>query len=100
MFRENTNLEAVIIDRDNDIDDNNDVETDFSNLDPKSKNLVKAVCLCVCYSANCGGIGTLTGAGPNMIAKGFADKYVFPFYSIIIIIYLFIYYYIFIIIII
>ena len=84
MFRENTNLQAVIIDRDNDIDDDNDVETDFSNLDPKSKNLVKAVCLCVCYSANCGGIGTLTGTGPNMIAKGFADKYVFPFYSIII----------------
>ncbi|XP_041349270.1 solute carrier family 13 member 5-like [Gigantopelta aegis] len=55
-------------------EDDDDEETDFSNLDPESKNLLKAVCLCVCYSANCGGIGTLTGTGNNLVAKGYIDK--------------------------
>ncbi|XP_041377450.1 solute carrier family 13 member 5-like [Gigantopelta aegis] len=69
---EKTTKDTIVIEGVNYDDD--DEETDFSNLDPESKNLVKAVSLCVCYSANCGGIGTLTGTGPNMIAKGYADK--------------------------
>lgn len=46
---------------------------DFESLDPPSKKLCKAFCLSICYAANCGGIGTLTGTGPNLVMKGQAD---------------------------
>lgn len=46
---------------------------DFESLDPPSKKLAKAFCLSICYAANCGGIGTLTGTGPNLVMKGLAD---------------------------
>ncbi|XP_034298998.2 solute carrier family 13 member 2 [Magallana gigas] len=46
---------------------------DFESLDPASKRFCKAFCLCICYASNCGGIGTLTGTGPNLVIKGQAD---------------------------
>ncbi|XP_052075395.1 Na(+)/citrate cotransporter-like [Mytilus californianus] len=45
-------------------------------LDAESKNLCKLVCLCICYSANCGDIATLTGTTPNLVLKGQLDQYV------------------------
>ncbi|ESO97809.1 hypothetical protein LOTGIDRAFT_104185 [Lottia gigantea] len=42
--------------------------------DIKYKKLCKAISLCICYAANCGGIGALTGTGPNLVVKGFADE--------------------------
>ena len=32
--------------------------------------------LSICYAANCGGIATVTGTGPNIIVKGFTDEWV------------------------
>ena len=46
----------------------------FEKLDKESQNLCKLVCLCICYSANCGGIATLTGTGPNLVLKGQLDQ--------------------------
>ena len=45
----------------------------FEKLDPESQRLCKLVCLSICYAANCGGIGTLTGTGPNLVLKGNLD---------------------------
>ncbi|XP_048737943.1 Na(+)/citrate cotransporter-like isoform X2 [Ostrea edulis] len=50
-----------------------DGQFNFDTLDPSSKKLCKAFCLAICYAANCGGIGTLTGTGPNLVIKGQAD---------------------------
>ena len=38
----------------------------------------KALSLAIAYSANCGGIGSITGTNPNVIMKGQADMYVSP----------------------
>ncbi|KAJ8312229.1 hypothetical protein KUTeg_009602 [Tegillarca granosa] len=46
---------------------------DFSKLDAKSQRLCKATCLCICYGANLGGVGTMTGTAPNLVMKGHAD---------------------------
>ena len=44
--------------------------------DPHFKRLCTGMSLSICYAANCGGIATVTGTGPNIIVKGFTDEWV------------------------
>ena len=37
-------------------------------------NMCKCLTLSIAYAANCGGIGSLTGTGPNLIMKGQLDQ--------------------------
>ncbi|KAF6038112.1 Indy-2 [Bugula neritina] len=48
-----------------------------SEMSPKFQNLGKAVSLSICYAANIGGTGTLTGTGPNLLIGDTMSKY-FP----------------------
>ena len=52
--------------------DENEEEDD----DPHFKRLCAGMSLSICYAACCGGIATVTGTGPNLIVKGFTDKWV------------------------
>ncbi|KAL4223442.1 hypothetical protein ACF0H5_016913 [Mactra antiquata] len=42
--------------------------------DPSFKRLCKCITLSIAYSANVGGIGSLTGTGPNLVMKGALEK--------------------------
>ena len=42
--------------------------------DPQFLRLCKALSLSIAYAANVGGIGSLTGTGPNLVFKGQLDK--------------------------
>ena len=38
------------------------------------ENFAKAMTLCICYTANVGGVATLTGTTPNIIMSGFVEE--------------------------
>ena len=42
--------------------------------DKEFLQLAKTFSLCVAFSANIGGVATLTGTPPNIVFKGIADK--------------------------
>jgi sodium-dependent dicarboxylate transporter 2/3/5 len=41
--------------------------------DPAFRRLCKCLTLSIAYAANVGGIGSLTGTGPNLVMKGQLD---------------------------
>ena len=59
---------------DDDDDDDHEIDLNLEGLDKVSANLVKGLCLSVCYSANIGGVGTLTGTGPNIVFKSYVES--------------------------
>lgn len=63
-------------------DENEQIKVDFDDVpdnvlsdddDPAFKRLCKCISLSIAYSANVGGIGSLTGTGPNLVMKGQLD---------------------------
>lgn len=63
------------------VDSNRHYRIIFSRLTPEEeeeedrehKRMCKALSLCIAYAANVGGIGSLTGTIPNIVARAQAD---------------------------
>ncbi|ELU04585.1 hypothetical protein CAPTEDRAFT_127905 [Capitella teleta] len=49
------------------------MESAMAELDCKMKNMAKMLCLAVAYSANIGGMATLTGTPPNLVLDNVAE---------------------------
>ncbi|XP_076334357.1 Na(+)/citrate cotransporter-like [Tachypleus tridentatus] len=83
--QENISLESINVtnspDSSNEELKNGMVEESNSSTNKRSPNqhltLSKVLLLSVAYAANCGGTGTLTGTGPNLVLKALYDTY-FP----------------------
>ena len=39
--------------------------------------ICKMMSICIAHAANCGGLGSLTGTGPNVVFKGQSDMLVY-----------------------
>ena len=46
----------------------------LATMDKTTAAMFKGMNLCVCYAANIGGTGTLTGTTPNLIMKSMIDE--------------------------
>lgn len=61
----------------NEQDEQRENNTDTASIDKPDDaeylRMCKALSLAIAYSANCGGVASLTGTGPNVIMKGAAD---------------------------
>ena len=51
----------------------NNKSDERSGSDPEFTRMSKGMSLCICYAASCGGIGSLTGTGPNLVFKDNTD---------------------------
>uniref|UniRef100_A0A0B7AQT9 Citrate transporter-like domain-containing protein n=1 Tax=Arion vulgaris TaxID=1028688 RepID=A0A0B7AQT9_9EUPU len=61
-----------VIHKEDSLDDNEEDDYTLKTLDPHGQTMLKAFSLCVCYSANIGGMGTLTGTAANMVLSKMA----------------------------
>ena len=51
-----------------------DLEVEMAKLDAKMRKMAKMLCLAVAYSANIGGMATLTGTPPNLVLDNVAAE--------------------------
>lgn len=48
---------------------------DFSTIPYAEQRIYTGLFICLCYAANIGGTGTLTGTGPNLVLAGVLETY-------------------------